>query len=293
MPCLQLVLRRHLVETLHLRRAADHEDLARVHVAALERHLPVALVGGDHHVRGAEGGPLQPARRRGTASPRRGEPRQEQLRHQVVLVEDELRAAALEPARHQEQQVRRVAGVHHVDRPDPAGQPEACATPRRRTRTDSPGGPPVAALSGYRWIFTPSISAYGSRSCFVPCGQMTCTSQPASRSALLSCHTRRSNGTDRFSTRMSALPAKAHVSRSFPTQLGVGEADEVDDHSLAPCSRGSAARTASSRHPMTHTSACAITSETELVSSSPRCGSRPSMYSRFAPISRDSVTLAS
>src|SRR5262249_9475697 len=92
-----------------------------------------------------------------------------------------------------------------------------------------PSGPPAAAANGYRWIRTPSTSASGSVSRFVPCGQITCTSQPASRSAVLSCHTRRSNGTDRFSTRMSALPAKAHVPRVGPARVGVGKADEVDD----------------------------------------------------------------
>src|SRR5690242_6563589 len=97
----------------------------------------------------------------------------------------------------------------------------------------NPSGPPTAARNGYRWMCTPSISAYGSVSRFVPCGQMTCTSQPASRSARLSCHTRRSNGTERFSTRISALPAKAHVPIGCPARFRVGEADEVDDDPVA------------------------------------------------------------
>src|SRR6266498_1053218 len=82
-------------------------------------------------------------------------------------------------------------------------------------------------------MWMPSISTAGSVSRLVPCGQMTCTSQPASRSARLSCHTRRSNGTERFSTRMSALPAKAHVPMVCPARLRVGEADEVDDGPVA------------------------------------------------------------
>src|SRR4051794_16306949 len=79
---------------------------------------------------------------------------------------------------------------------------------------------------------TPWISAYGSVSRFVPRGQMTLTSHPAARSARLSCQTRRSNGTERFSTRISAclpLPAKALVPPGGPARLGVGEPDEVDD----------------------------------------------------------------
>ena len=83
---------------------------------------------------------------------------------------------------------------------------------------------------------TPWISAYGSMSRFVPCGQMTLTSQPSARSARLSCQTRRSNGTERFSTRISAclpLPAKALVPLGGPARLGVREADEVDDGPVA------------------------------------------------------------
>src|SRR3954452_19614688 len=80
---------------------------------------------------------------------------------------------------------------------------------------------------------TPSSSKYGSVYRFVPCGQMTCTSQPASRRAVLSCHTLRSNGTERFSTRISALPAKAHVPRVGPALVGVGDADQVDHRAVA------------------------------------------------------------
>src|SRR5437868_8859756 len=78
-------------------------------------------------------------------------------------------------------------------------------------------------------MWTPSRTTSGSVSRLVPCGQMTCTSHPASRSARLSCHTRRSNGTERFSTRISALPAKAQVPIGRPARVRVGKADEVDD----------------------------------------------------------------
>src|SRR5437588_6628738 len=100
---------------------------------------------------------------------------------------------------------------------------------------------------------TPSIPVSGSVSRVVPCGQMTWTSQPAWRRVVHSCHTRRSKGTERFSTRTSArrrsfvggvwcrrgmprrgvLPSKAHVSRFGPARLGVGEADEVDEYPVA------------------------------------------------------------
>src|SRR6266496_2212342 len=80
---------------------------------------------------------------------------------------------------------------------------------------------------------TPSMTASASVSRLVPCGQITWTSQPASRRAKDSCQTRRSNGTERFSTRMSALPGKAYISLFMATRDGVGEADEVDEHPVA------------------------------------------------------------
>src|SRR3954464_7910740 len=80
---------------------------------------------------------------------------------------------------------------------------------------------------------TPSSSTYGSVSRFVPCGQMTWTSQPASRRVVDSCHTLRSNGTERFSTRISALPGKSQIPRLGPTRLGVGDADQIDDRLVA------------------------------------------------------------
>src|SRR3954454_3902333 len=82
-------------------------------------------------------------------------------------------------------------------------------------------------------MWTPSITASASVSRFVPCGQITWTSHPASRRVVDSCQTRRSKGTDRFSTRMSALPGKAGVSLFKATRLGVGQADEVDDLPVA------------------------------------------------------------
>src|SRR5690606_23394522 len=75
---------------------------------------------------------------------------------------------------------------------------------------------------------TPSMTASASRSWVAPIGQMTCTSHPASRSATLSCQTRRSSGTERFSTRMSALPANAHVVPSVPERRGLRHPYEID-----------------------------------------------------------------
>src|SRR4051812_23221363 len=77
---------------------------------------------------------------------------------------------------------------------------------------------------------TPSSSACGSRSCFLPCGQMTETSYPASRSAWHSCQTRRSNGTERFSTRISALPSDTVVLVLALERGRVGQPHEIDDH---------------------------------------------------------------
>src|SRR4051812_21141014 len=82
-------------------------------------------------------------------------------------------------------------------------------------------------------MWMPSSTTSDSVSRLVPWGQMTCTSQPASRRVVLSCHTRRSNGTDRFSTRIRALPAKAQVPIVRPARVRVGEADEVNDGAIA------------------------------------------------------------
>src|SRR5437868_14032232 len=75
-----------------------------------------------------------------------------------------------------------------------------------------------------------------------PVGQMIETVQPASRSAFASCHTRRSNGLGRFSTRISTRfgrivsslraltgtsPADAFVHARYTAR--VADADEVDD----------------------------------------------------------------
>src|SRR5437868_6286934 len=53
---------------------------------------------------------------------------------------------------------------------------------------------------------TPSRSSKGSVSWVAPLGQTTETSYPAFVSDMHSCQTRRSNGTERFSTRMATLP---------------------------------------------------------------------------------------
>src|SRR5680860_1596153 len=80
---------------------------------------------------------------------------------------------------------------------------------------------------------TPSMTACGSVSRVVPRGQMTTTWWPASTRARLSCHTRRSKGTDRFSTRISTratprLPGDAGVAGIALELGGPLEAHEVD-----------------------------------------------------------------
>src|SRR5437667_3719875 len=76
---------------------------------------------------------------------------------------------------------------------------------------------------------TPSRSSYGSRSHSVPWGHTTSTSNPAQDSARASCQTRRSNGTERFSSRTTTLPSDADIVLSAPPLDGVRKADEVDD----------------------------------------------------------------
>src|SRR6266542_1907945 len=100
------------------------------------------------------------------------------------------------------------------------------AAPYSRTY---PPGPPVAGASGQRWIFTPSLSSKASRSCFCPFGQTTATSKPARRSATHSCQTRRFSGTDKSSTRNSALPGDTRVLLAPPSLARIRQAHQVDD----------------------------------------------------------------
>jgi hypothetical protein len=78
------------------------------------------------------------------------EPREVQLGNEVVLVEDEAGALPLQHQRHCEQQVRRVAGVHHVDAPERAHLPgEPDGVPERgRVLLQVPGGPAGGRAQG-------------------------------------------------------------------------------------------------------------------------------------------------
>ena len=103
-------------EPLDGRRAADDEGVLDRDPAAAGGHGAVALVGGDDGVRGAVGAPLQQAHRPVHRVALLAEPREVELGHEVVLVEDDPGAAGLRAQRGEEQQVRRVAQVDHVDR---------------------------------------------------------------------------------------------------------------------------------------------------------------------------------
>src|ERR1043165_6600045 len=58
---------------------------------------------------------------------------------------------------------------------------------------------------------------------------MTWTSHPASRRVVDSCHTLRSKGTERFSTRISDLRGKSQIPRLGPARLRAGDTDQIDD----------------------------------------------------------------
>src|SRR5688572_22177649 len=79
---------------------------------------------------------------------------------------------------------------------------------------------------------TPSSSSYAA-TCGGPLGQMTETCQPARVSARASSQTRRSNGTDRFSTRIRALPGEADILSVFYIAR-LHEANEVDERLPVP-----------------------------------------------------------
>jgi hypothetical protein len=119
---LQARIRRHLMEPFDLRGAAHHEDPVGRHSAPPLGHRAVALVRGDDPVGSTEGGSLRPPHRPVEQVLTAPEPGLVQLGHQVVLVEQETGAAALERHGDQEEQVRRVAGVYDVDGTDLPGQ---------------------------------------------------------------------------------------------------------------------------------------------------------------------------
>ena len=83
----------------------------------------------------AEGRALEQLGGRSSRRPAGAEARPEQLGHQVVVVEDEARAAQLQRQRDQEQQVRRVAGLDDVERPLAVELPSAS---RSGARAPSP-----------------------------------------------------------------------------------------------------------------------------------------------------------
>ncbi len=128
---LQLRLGRYRLEPVGVGCAAHHEDVLWPPAATAQRDVPVALVRGEHDVRGPVGQPFQRAHGAVEQILAAVETGEVQLGHQVVLVEYEPRPAPLQPQCRQEQQVGRVAGVDHVDRADLAGQPDR--VPQRRS----------------------------------------------------------------------------------------------------------------------------------------------------------------
>jgi hypothetical protein len=98
--------------------------------AAAQRGGAVAFVCRDDDVGGLVRAPLQPAHQPVEEVLPTAEPGQVQLGYQVVLVEYEPGSMSLEPLAEQEEQVWRIAGVHHVDPADLAGQP--VGPPQRR-----------------------------------------------------------------------------------------------------------------------------------------------------------------
>ena len=104
----------------------------------------------------------------------------------------------------------------------------------------------------------PSMLEKASRSRSVPLGQTTVTLYPASLSARLSCHTRRSNGTERFSTRIRALPSDTVVLSAAFEVGGFGQPNQVNYHLILALA--SAWATSVWRDATMQVSACSTTS---------------------------------
>jgi hypothetical protein len=111
----ELRLGRDDLQPVQLGPAANDEHAAGVHATTFDGDAAVGLIRRDGDVCRSKGGSLQP-HHQPPQQPTAAELGFVELGVDVVVVEDELRAeAALVVAAHQEQQVRRVAGVNHVE----------------------------------------------------------------------------------------------------------------------------------------------------------------------------------
>src|SRR6266487_2095203 len=122
---------RYLPESLDRGCAAYDEYVLRLLAAPGKRGRAVALVGRRDDVGGPVRAPFEPAHRAIEQIPPALKAGQVELGDQVVLVEHEPGAFALEPEREEEEQVRWIAGVHDIYRPDPSREP--VRVPERRT----------------------------------------------------------------------------------------------------------------------------------------------------------------
>src|SRR6185436_16922151 len=116
LPLLQVLLGRHDLQALEARAAAHHEHALGRHAATLDGDAAVRIVGGDGDVGEAEGEPLEQAHR----LPEQVAPAElglVQLGVGVVVVEHELLAEQLEEVADEEEQVRGIARVDHVEAP--------------------------------------------------------------------------------------------------------------------------------------------------------------------------------
>ena len=115
-----------------------------------------------------------------------------------------------------------------------AGAPAASDVPERgrRTRAGSPAGPPVAAVERVA-VDLDAVDRRPRARC-PACAPAGRSPRPRSRprvSAWHSCQTRRSKGTERFSTRMSAPTRRRRAYSEIRSRsAGFRQADEVDDH---------------------------------------------------------------
>ena len=109
-------------DALGVRRAAHDVHLLGRHAATLDRDAAVGLVGGDHRIGAAVGHALAPAQEPMHQAARAAALRHVHLGAQVMLVEEERRAEPAEQAADREVEVRRIAGMDHVQAPAAPGK---------------------------------------------------------------------------------------------------------------------------------------------------------------------------
>ena len=162
-----------------------------MNLAAANGDLSVRLVRGDHAIGRTERQPLGKERNRSNDFQFRAAPASlARFRNQIVMIEDKLHSKHLEETANHEKEIGWICGLNHIEtavEPGHQGQEERGGDGDSvLEKVTQESGTRREWVSINRDVFDDLIQA----------------ANPASRKAVASIQTRRSNGTGRFSTRM-------------------------------------------------------------------------------------------